>query len=183
MAGRAQVFQAIDGLHAGCLSFKPGQQPAARRGFPAAPGRVFKRSVNRPDRESRVSTGPHRIVFANEKGGTGKSTTAVHVAVAWPIRARGSPRSISTTARPRSTAISRTATRPRGGGRSRCPTPPTWCSTTPPEALDALIADLSQDHDFLIFDTPGATIRWPAMSPPGPIPWSPRSTTASSIST
>ncbi len=29
-----------------------------------------------------VSPGPHRIVFANEKGGTGKSTTAVHVAVA-----------------------------------------------------------------------------------------------------
>ena len=27
-------------------------------------------------------SGPHRIVFANEKGGTGKSTTAVHVAVA-----------------------------------------------------------------------------------------------------
>ena len=27
-------------------------------------------------------TQPHRIVFANEKGGTGKSTTAVHVAVA-----------------------------------------------------------------------------------------------------
>ncbi len=27
-------------------------------------------------------TAPHRIVFANEKGGTGKSTTAVHVAVA-----------------------------------------------------------------------------------------------------
>ena len=29
-----------------------------------------------------VSAAPHRIVFANEKGGTGKSTTAVHVAVA-----------------------------------------------------------------------------------------------------
>ncbi len=27
-------------------------------------------------------TAPHRIVFANEKGGTGKSTTAVHVAIA-----------------------------------------------------------------------------------------------------
>ena len=27
-------------------------------------------------------TNPHRIVFANEKGGTGKSTTAVHVSVA-----------------------------------------------------------------------------------------------------
>jgi chromosome partitioning protein len=25
---------------------------------------------------------PHRIVFANEKGGTGKSTTAVHIAIA-----------------------------------------------------------------------------------------------------
>ena len=29
-----------------------------------------------------MSAVPHRIVFANEKGGTGKSTTAVHVAVA-----------------------------------------------------------------------------------------------------
>uniref|UniRef100_UPI0011C80118 division plane positioning ATPase MipZ n=1 Tax=Vogesella mureinivorans TaxID=657276 RepID=UPI0011C80118 len=28
----------------------------------------------------------HRIVFANEKGGTGKSTTAVHVAVALAYR-------------------------------------------------------------------------------------------------
>ena len=32
-------------------------------------------------------TGPHVIVFANEKGGTGKSTTAVHVAIA--LAARG----------------------------------------------------------------------------------------------
>ncbi|MGZ3200206.1 MAG: division plane positioning ATPase MipZ, partial [Croceibacterium sp.] len=31
-------------------------------------------------------TAPHRIVFANEKGGTGKSTTAVHVAVALAYR-------------------------------------------------------------------------------------------------
>jgi chromosome partitioning protein len=29
-----------------------------------------------------VPAGPHVIVFANEKGGTGKSTTAVHVAIA-----------------------------------------------------------------------------------------------------
>ena len=28
------------------------------------------------------NSSPHRITFANEKGGTGKSTTAVHVAVA-----------------------------------------------------------------------------------------------------
>ena len=31
-------------------------------------------------------TAPHRIVFANEKGGTGKSTTAVHVAIALAYR-------------------------------------------------------------------------------------------------
>ena len=31
-------------------------------------------------------TQAHRIVFANEKGGTGKSTTAVHVAVALAYR-------------------------------------------------------------------------------------------------
>ena len=29
-----------------------------------------------------IPVSPHRIVFANEKGGTGKSTTAVHVAIA-----------------------------------------------------------------------------------------------------
>ncbi|MBO0748822.1 MAG: AAA family ATPase [Porphyrobacter sp.] len=33
-----------------------------------------------------MSSLPHRIVFANEKGGTGKSTTAVHVAVALAYR-------------------------------------------------------------------------------------------------
>jgi len=33
-----------------------------------------------------VAQPPHRIVFANEKGGTGKSTTAVHVAVALAYR-------------------------------------------------------------------------------------------------
>ena len=33
-----------------------------------------------------MSKPPHRIVFANEKGGTGKSTTAVHVAVALAYR-------------------------------------------------------------------------------------------------
>ena len=32
------------------------------------------------------SPAPHRIVFANEKGGTGKSTTAVHIAIALAYR-------------------------------------------------------------------------------------------------
>jgi chromosome partitioning protein len=33
-----------------------------------------------------MTSHPHRIVFANEKGGTGKSTTAVHIAVALAFR-------------------------------------------------------------------------------------------------
>ena len=41
---------------------------------------------------------PHFIVFANEKGGTGKSTTAVHTASRSPRRATASPRSTSTAA-------------------------------------------------------------------------------------
>ena len=41
---------------------------------------------------------PHFIVFANEKGGTGKSTTAVHTASRSPRRATASARSTSTSA-------------------------------------------------------------------------------------
>ena len=41
---------------------------------------------------------PHFIVFANEKGGTGKSTTAVHTASRSPPRATASARSTSTAA-------------------------------------------------------------------------------------
>jgi chromosome partitioning protein len=39
-------------------------------------------SIGAPPPAPQQPAGPHRIVFANEKGGTGKSTTAVHVAVA-----------------------------------------------------------------------------------------------------
>ena len=35
-----------------------------------------------------AGNGPHLIVFANEKGGTGKSTTAVHTAVALAAEGR-----------------------------------------------------------------------------------------------
>ena len=41
---------------------------------------------------------PHFIVFANEKGGTGKSTTAVHTAIALAASGHRSARSTSISA-------------------------------------------------------------------------------------
>ena len=98
----------------------------------------------------------HRIVFANEKGGTGKSTTAVHVAVALSYlgahvtmldldpRQRTSHRYME----------NRYHTMQRRG--LDLPTPA--CEVfrdTSPDALLAKIGELDADCDFLIIDNPG----------------------------
>src|SRR5436190_20589310 len=47
------------------------------------PQLIFRRGgVSMPRGKRSSMTQPHFIVFANEKGGTGKSTTAVHTAIA-----------------------------------------------------------------------------------------------------
>ena len=56
------------------MSHKPADTPAPPDPAPSDQGS--------PDPARPASRPAHRIVFANEKGGTGKSTTAVHVAVA-----------------------------------------------------------------------------------------------------
>jgi chromosome partitioning protein len=98
----------------------------------------------------------HRIVFANEKGGTGKSTTAVHVGVALSYlgaavtmldldpRQRTSHRYME----------NRYHTMQRRG--LNLPTPA--CEVfrgESPEDLLAKIAELEADCDFLIIDNPG----------------------------
>jgi chromosome partitioning protein len=103
-----------------------------------------------------VSNGPHRIVFANEKGGTGKSTTAVHVAVALAYQG-ARVAAIDLDSRQRTlhrylenraeTAQRRQINLPSGafdvyGGDST-------------DELDALAEQVGADADFLIFDTPG----------------------------
>lgn len=101
-------------------------------------------------------TGAHHIVFANEKGGTGKSTTAVHVAIA--LAARGSrvacidldsrQRTMHRYFENRRDTIQRRDVDlplpdfelfPEGGSQSQ---------------LEEFI-ERNGGHDFLIFDTPG----------------------------
>jgi chromosome partitioning protein len=99
---------------------------------------------------------PHIIVFANEKGGTGKSTTAVHTAVA--LSAAG-----------RSVAALDLDTRQRTLGRyldNRAETirrigvdlpMPAYDTFDPAkgEEIDAAIDRLAGEADILVVDTPG----------------------------
>ena len=98
---------------------------------------------------------PHFIVFANEKGGTGKSTTAVHAAVA--LEATG-----------RRVAALDLDTRQRTLGRyldNRADTikrtgialpMPKHATFDPAKGeLDALIEELEKDVDVIVIDTPG----------------------------
>ena len=103
-----------------------------------------------------ASVGPHRIVFANEKGGTGKSTTAVHVAVALAYQGAkvatidldSRQRTMHRYLENRAETMKRraidlpTASFDVYGGDST-------------EELDALTDKVGADHDFVIFDTPG----------------------------
>lgn len=99
---------------------------------------------------------PHRIVFANEKGGTGKSTTAVHVAVALAYQGA---RVAAIDLDPRQRTLHRYLENRAETIRRRRITLPTAdfavFDGTDPAALDAMAAELAADHDFLIFDTPG----------------------------
>lgn len=98
----------------------------------------------------------HVIVFANEKGGTGKSTTAVHVAIA--LAAKGArvacldldhrQRTVGRYLDNRAETIKRT------GHKLPMPVHATHSSQTE-EGFEELWFGLSQDADFLIVDTPG----------------------------
>jgi len=103
-----------------------------------------------------VPAGPHVIVFANEKGGTGKSTTAVHVAIA--LAARGAK-----------VACFDLDHRQRTVGRyldNRATTMRTKGSVLPmprhathdghsEDFFEETWHSLAQDADFLVVDTPG----------------------------
>ena len=99
---------------------------------------------------------PHRIVFANEKGGTGKSTTAVHIAIALAYQGH---RVAAIDLDPRQRTFHRYLENRTETMKRREIDLPTVrfevFNGDTAEELDALVDQLGQDVDFLIFDTPG----------------------------
>jgi chromosome partitioning protein len=100
---------------------------------------------------------PHRIVFANEKGGTGKSTTAVHIAIALAYQGA---RVAAIDLDPRQRTLYRyLENRAETIARRAAGLPQAdfavFNGGTVAE-LDALAEQLGAGHDFLIFDTPGS---------------------------
>ena len=99
---------------------------------------------------------PHFIVFANEKGGTGKSTTAVHSAVALAAAGRRVA-AIDLDTRQRTLGRyldNRAATIARLGVDLPMPTYETF-DPAKEESLDAQLDRLGAEVEILVVDTPG----------------------------
>lgn len=99
---------------------------------------------------------PHHIVFANEKGGTGKSTTAVHTAIA--LSALGHRVGLLDLD-PRQRTVTRYMENREATAKRRGITLPTPSyAVLKGDSIDALEeerAAIARDIDFLIVDTPG----------------------------
>lgn len=99
---------------------------------------------------------PHRIVFANEKGGTGKSTTAVHVAIALAYQG-AKVAAIDLDPRQR-TLFRYLENRAETEKRRNIELPGARFDVFTGESveeLDVAAAAIGADCDFLLFDTPG----------------------------
>ena len=108
---------------------------------------------------------PHVVVFANEKGGTGKSTTAVHVAIALAARgARVAAYDLDHRQRTLGRYLDNRAETVRRIERA-LPMPRylTHDGESLPRFTDQM-ATLSEDCDFLIIDTPGRDDRFARMA-------------------
>ncbi len=104
----------------------------------------------------RMGTSPHRIVFANEKGGTGKSTTAVHVAVA--LAYRGAQVVAFDLDHRQRTMCRYLENRGETAAKRGIELPTAACHTVEGldgEAFEALIEREAAGADFVVIDTPG----------------------------
>ena len=99
---------------------------------------------------------PHRIVFANEKGGTGKSTTAVHIAIALAYQGA---RVAAVDLDPRQRTLFRYfENRAETEKRREIALPGARFAVFEDDsiaALDDLSDAIGDGYDFLVFDTPG----------------------------
>ena len=103
-----------------------------------------------------MPTSPHRIVLANEKGGTGKSTTAVHVAVALAYQGA---KVAAIDLDPRQRTLHRYfENRAETEQRRGIELPGAVCEVFTGDTVDALeaqVARMGEDAHFVVFDTPG----------------------------
>ena len=113
-------------------------------------------AINPCKKQTANPVSAHRIVFANEKGGTGKSTTAVHVAVALAYQgARVAAIDLDQRQRTLYRYLENRAETERRRGIA-LPGARFAVFEGPDIAdLDALCAEISDGYDFLIIDTPG----------------------------
>ncbi len=98
----------------------------------------------------------HRIVFANEKGGSGKSTSAVHVAVSLAAQGRRvAALDLDTRQRTLARYLENRAATARRGGVALAE--PAFDTFDPDKGvpIERRIAELSADADVLVIDTPG----------------------------
>lgn len=102
------------------------------------------------------ATTPHRIVFANEKGGTGKSTTAMHVAIALAYQgARIAAIDLDSRQRTLHRYLENRAETIRRRGIELPTATFEVFRGESVEELEALATEVGMGHDFLLFDTPG----------------------------
>ena len=103
-----------------------------------------------------MGAAPHYIVFANEKGGTGKSTTAVHSAVALAASGRRvAALDLDTRQRTLGRYLdNRAQTIARTGIALPMPRHETF-DPAKSDDLDAQLARLAEDADVIVVDTPG----------------------------
>ena len=103
-----------------------------------------------------AGSAPHFITFANEKGGTGKSTTAVHTAVALAAQGR-SVAALDLDSRQRTLGRyldNRLATVRRLGLELPMPAHATF-DPAKDEDFETALARVAEGADFVIIDTPG----------------------------
>jgi len=150
----AQLRQCISQHVERCGGLHLGNPSDIETSFPLAP-KLRARQENRKARAFMSASNPHRIVFANEKGGTGKSTTAVHIAIALAYRGA---RVVAIDLDPRQRTMARYLENRADTAARRQITLPTAefrVYEGDVEGLETLTHELGQQADYIVYDTPG----------------------------